>query len=71
MGASDATLPLGTPKWPISRPGARAGLIWLETGGAGESYRVGYPDGCRGGGSRREKIGDGLRLDTDQQQDFA
>ena len=53
-GASDG--PLGrpeAPKRPISHPGARAGVIWLETGGAGESYRVGYPDGHRSGGARR------------------
>ena len=32
---------LGRPecsKLPVSHPGARAGVIWLETGGAGESY---------------------------------
>ena len=38
---------------PISRPRPRAGGIWLETGGAGESYRVGYPDGHRDGGTCR------------------
>lgn len=42
-----------TSKQPISRPGARAGVIWLETGGAGESYKVGYPDGHRGDGACR------------------
>lgn len=54
VGASDG--PLGRPetlKWPISYPGARAGVIWLETGGAGESYKVGYPDGHRGDGACR------------------
>ena len=53
MGAADGLGRPGTLKRPISRPGARAGLIWLETGGAGESYSVSYPDGHRDGGARR------------------
>ena len=58
--------------WLIPYSGARAGVIWLETGGAGESYRVGYPDGHRDGGARRAaKIGDGHRLGIDQHRDFA
>ena len=50
MGASDGLGVQKTPKRPISHSGARAGVIWLETGWAGESYRVGYPDGHRSGG---------------------
>ena len=31
----------GRSRWPRTRPGARDGVIWLETGGAGESYMCG------------------------------
>ena len=38
VGAFGAFGRSGAPKRPISHPGARAGVIWLEPGGAGESY---------------------------------
>ena len=38
MGASDRIGRPECPKRPISHPRPRAGVIWLETGGAGESY---------------------------------
>ena len=47
---------LGRPecsKLPVSHPGARAGVIWLETGRAGGSYLGSYPDGHRHGGTYR------------------
>ena len=53
------------PKRPISHPGARAGVIWLEPGRAGESYSVSYPDGHRGGGACGWQIGVGYRLGID------
>ena len=65
-GATDAVLgPQKPEKQPISRPGARAGVIWLESQGLGESYTAGYPDGHRDGGACRWQIGVSYRLGTD------
>ena len=51
--------------------GPGRGLFWLETDGAGESYRVGYPDGHCDDGPHRWQIGVSYQLGKDQHRDFA
>ena len=70
VGASDGLGRPGCPKRPISHPRPRAGVIWLETGGAGESYLVSYPDGRPGSGAYGGSIGDGHRVDRQNHIQF-